>query len=163
MWAFTGPPYLSRASNKRSQWQRIARATSGQTVAAHRELWGTPAGLVAEAIARVLSRYAVDFKSGVEVTFRQDGINVAYVAKPAINLAHVGIHRTTGRVGGPKSRRWSCQSIVRWIYDPHNSLAARMYVDVPNLHSLPITPPVTIQRLNHLILKPKKLDRVASV
>ena len=36
---------------------------------------------------RVLSRYAVDFKSGLEVTFPQDGINVTYVAKPAINLA----------------------------------------------------------------------------
>ena len=42
---------------------------------------------VAEAIARVLTRYAVDFKSGLEVTFPQDGINVTYVAKPAINLA----------------------------------------------------------------------------
>ena len=42
---------------------------------------------MAEAIARVLSRYAVNIKSGVEVTFPQDGINLAYVAKPAINLA----------------------------------------------------------------------------
>jgi hypothetical protein len=29
----------------------------------------------------------LDFKSGVEVIFPQDGINVAYVAKPAVNLA----------------------------------------------------------------------------
>jgi hypothetical protein len=38
-----------------------------------------------------------------------------------------------------------------------------MYVDVPDLHSLPITPPVTIKGSDHLILKPKELDGVTAV
>jgi hypothetical protein len=44
---------------------------------------------VAEAIGRVVSRYAIDLSSGVEVTVLQDGINVTYVARAAINLASV--------------------------------------------------------------------------
>jgi hypothetical protein len=44
---------------------------------------------MAEAIARVLSRYAVDLSSGVEVTMPHDGVNVTYVARAAINLASV--------------------------------------------------------------------------
>jgi hypothetical protein len=44
---------------------------------------------VAEAIGRVVSRYAIDLSSGVEVTVPQDGINVTYVARAASNLASV--------------------------------------------------------------------------
>lgn len=41
---------------------------------------------VAEAIVRVVSQYAVDLSSGVEVAFPQHGVNVPYVAKRAMNL-----------------------------------------------------------------------------
>ena len=44
---------------------------------------------IAEAIARVVARYAVDLRSGVQVTMSQSGTNVTYVAKPAINLISV--------------------------------------------------------------------------
>jgi hypothetical protein len=40
---------------------------------------------VAEAIARVLSRYAVDYGSGVEVNMSHDGVEVTYVAATAMN------------------------------------------------------------------------------
>jgi hypothetical protein len=42
---------------------------------------------VAEAIARVLSRYAVDYGSGVEVTMSHDGVEVTYVASQPMSLA----------------------------------------------------------------------------
>jgi hypothetical protein len=42
---------------------------------------------IAEAIARVVARYAVDLRSGVQVTMRHDGANVTYVGGAAINLA----------------------------------------------------------------------------
>src|SRR5947209_11350066 len=42
---------------------------------------------IAEAIARVLARQAVDLRSGVQVTMRHDGANVTYVARTASNLA----------------------------------------------------------------------------
>jgi hypothetical protein len=42
---------------------------------------------IAEAIARVLARYSVDFGAGVQVTMPHDGANVTYVARAAINLA----------------------------------------------------------------------------
>jgi hypothetical protein len=41
---------------------------------------------IAEAIARVLSRYAVDLSSGVEVPMMHDGVKVTYVAKRALSL-----------------------------------------------------------------------------
>lgn len=44
---------------------------------------------VAEAIARVLARYAVDFGAGLQVTMPHDGVSVTYVARAAINLASV--------------------------------------------------------------------------
>ena len=44
---------------------------------------------IAEAIPRVISRYAVDLSSGVEITFPDDGTSVTYVARAAINLASV--------------------------------------------------------------------------
>ncbi|HEY7244032.1 MAG TPA: hypothetical protein VH678_09140 [Xanthobacteraceae bacterium] len=44
---------------------------------------------IAEAVARVVSRYAVDLSSGIEITFPQDGVNVTYAASAAINLASV--------------------------------------------------------------------------
>ncbi len=44
---------------------------------------------VAEALARVISRYAVDLGSGVEVTVPHDGIAVTYIARAAMNLASV--------------------------------------------------------------------------
>ena len=53
---------------------------------------------VAEAIARVLSRYAVAYTSAVEVTIPNDGVDVTYVAKAAINrVSTVRGARTAGR------------------------------------------------------------------
>ena len=71
-------------------------------------------------------------------------------------------------------------SIVGWIYDPDHSLPPGMYVDVPHLdcldHSCPpecmwtcrtdcllVAPPITVEGLDHVILKPKKFDRVVAV
>jgi hypothetical protein len=42
---------------------------------------------VAEAVARVLSRYAVAYTPGIEVTMPQGGVEVTYVARAATNLA----------------------------------------------------------------------------
>jgi hypothetical protein len=42
---------------------------------------------VAEAIARVLSRYAVDYSSGVKVTVSHDGTEVTYVVARPMRLA----------------------------------------------------------------------------
>jgi hypothetical protein len=42
---------------------------------------------VAEAIARVLSRYAVDLRPEVEVKVSHDGVEVPYVARPTMSLA----------------------------------------------------------------------------
>jgi hypothetical protein len=44
---------------------------------------------IAEAIARVAARYAVDLGSGVQVTMAHDGVDVTYVARAALNLASV--------------------------------------------------------------------------
>jgi hypothetical protein len=42
---------------------------------------------IAEAIARVLARYAVNFGTGVQITVPHNGAKVTYVARAAINLA----------------------------------------------------------------------------
>ncbi len=42
---------------------------------------------VAEAIARVMSRYAVDLTPEVKVNVPYDGVEVPYVARPAMSLA----------------------------------------------------------------------------
>jgi hypothetical protein len=54
-------------------------------------------------------------------------------------------------------------SIVGWIDDPHHSLASGMDVDVPNFDCLLIAPSITLEGLDHLILKPKQLDGVVAV
>ena len=54
-------------------------------------------------------------------------------------------------------------SIVGWIYDPDHSLASGMYVDVPHLDCLLVAAPITLEGLDHLILKPKQLDGVVAV
>src|SRR4030088_701066 len=54
-------------------------------------------------------------------------------------------------------------SIVRWIYDPDHSLPPGMYVDVPNLDCLLVAAPITLEGLDHLILKPKQLDGITAV
>ena len=54
-------------------------------------------------------------------------------------------------------------SILGWIYDPDHSLAAGMYVDVPDFDRLLVAPPITVEGLDHVILKPKKFDRVVAV
>jgi hypothetical protein len=68
---------------------------------------------------------------------------------------------------GLTHRSWSflttTLSIVGWIYDPDHSLAAGMYVDVPDFDRLLVTPPITVEGLDHVILKPKKFDRVVAV
>jgi hypothetical protein len=54
-------------------------------------------------------------------------------------------------------------SIVGWIYDPDHSLRPGMYVDVPHLHCLLVAAPITVEGLDHVILKPKEFDRVVAV
>ena len=54
-------------------------------------------------------------------------------------------------------------SILGWIYDPDHSLAAGTYVDVPDFDRLLVAPPITVEGLDHVILKPKKFDRVVAV
>src|ERR1700719_973976 len=54
-------------------------------------------------------------------------------------------------------------SIVGWIYDPDHSLPPGMYVDVPDFARLLVAPPITVEGLDHVILKPKKFDRVVAV
>jgi hypothetical protein len=46
-------------------------------------------------------------------------------------------------------------SIVGWICDPDHSLPPGMYVDVPHLDCLLIAAPITLEGLDHLILKPR--------
>ena len=54
---------------------------------------------VAQAIARVLSRYAVDFTPGVEVTVRHDGDDITYVASAHMSfLSYVRASRTRSTV-----------------------------------------------------------------
>jgi hypothetical protein len=38
-----------------------------------------------------------------------------------------------------------------------------MYVDVPDFDRLLVAPPITVEGLDHVILKPKKFDRVVAV
>ena len=54
-------------------------------------------------------------------------------------------------------------SIVGWIYDPDQSLPPGMYVDVPHLDCLLVAAPITVEGLDHLILKPKQLDGITAV
>jgi hypothetical protein len=54
-------------------------------------------------------------------------------------------------------------SIVGWIYDPDHSLPPGMYVDVPHLDRLLIAAPITLEGLDHIILKPKQLDGITAV
>ena len=54
-------------------------------------------------------------------------------------------------------------SILGWIYDPDHSLPPGMYVDVPHLDCLLVAAPITLEGLDHLILKPKQLDGVVAV
>ena len=54
-------------------------------------------------------------------------------------------------------------SIVGWIYDPDHSLPPGMYVDVPHLDCLLVAAPITVEGLDHLILKPKQLDAITAV
>jgi hypothetical protein len=52
------------------------------------------------------------------------------------------------------------RSIVGRIYDPDHSLRPGMYVDVPHLDCLLVAALITVEGLDHLILKPKQLDGV---
>jgi hypothetical protein len=54
-------------------------------------------------------------------------------------------------------------SIAGWIDDPDHSLTSGMYVDVPDFDCLLIAPSVTVEGLDHLILKPKELDGVVAI
>jgi hypothetical protein len=49
-------------------------------------------------------------------------------------------------------------SIVGRIDDPDHSLPPGMYVDVPHLDCLLVAASITVEGLDHLILKPKQLD-----
>jgi hypothetical protein len=55
------------------------------------------------------------------------------------------------------------RSIVRRIYYPDHSLPPGMYVDVPDFDRLLVAPPITLEGLDHVILKPKEFDRVVAV
>ena len=52
--------------------------------------------------------------------------------------------------------------IAGWIYDADDALAAGMNVDVPNLDCLLVAAPITLEGLDHLILKPKQLDGITA-
>src|SRR3984893_4482596 len=54
-------------------------------------------------------------------------------------------------------------SIVGWIYYPDHSLPPGMYVDVPHLDCLLVAALITLEGLDHVILKPKQLDGVVAV
>src|ERR1700738_4662212 len=54
-------------------------------------------------------------------------------------------------------------SILGRIYDPDHTLPPGMYVDVPPLDCLLVAAPITVEGLDHLILKPKQLDGVVAV
>jgi hypothetical protein len=55
-------------------------------------------------------------------------------------------------------------SIAGWIDDPdHSPLTSGMDVNVPNFDCLLIAPSITVEGLDHLILKPKELDGVVAV
>jgi hypothetical protein len=69
----------------------------------------------------------------------------------------------TGLTHGLWSFLTTTLSIVGWIYDPDHSLRPGMYVDVPHLDCLLATAPITVEGLDHVILKPKKFDRVVAV
>jgi CheY-like chemotaxis protein len=53
--------------------------------------------------------------------------------------------------------------VVGWIYDPDHSLRPGMYVDVPHLDCLLVAAPISVEGLDHRILKPKQLDGVVAV
>jgi hypothetical protein len=55
---------------------------------------------VAEAIARVLSRYAVDLTPEVEVKVPDEGVEVPYVARPVMSLASLVRKARTQRLPG---------------------------------------------------------------
>jgi hypothetical protein len=46
---------------------------------------------------------------------------------------------------------------------PTTPCPPEMYVDVPHLDCLLVAPPITVEGLDHVILKPKKFDRVVAV
>jgi hypothetical protein len=58
---------------------------------------------------------------------------------------------------------YTAVSILGWIYDPDHSLPPGMYVDVPHLDRLLVAAPITLEGLDHIILKPKQLDGVVAV
>jgi hypothetical protein len=53
-------------------------------------------------------------------------------------------------------------SIAGWIDDPDHSLASRMDVDVSDFHCLLVAALITVEGLDHVILKPKQLDGVVA-
>jgi hypothetical protein len=76
------------------------------------------------------------------------------------------ISTSTGsnRLGSPTRSEWATpRSIVRRIYYPDHSLRSGMYVDVPHLDCLLVAAPMTVEGLDHLILKPKQLDAITAV
>src|SRR4249920_71990 len=54
-------------------------------------------------------------------------------------------------------------SILGRIDDPDHSLPPGMYVDVPHLDCLLVAALITVEGLDHLILKPKQLDGITAV
>src|ERR1700730_14644987 len=68
------------------------------------------------------------------------------------------------RLGSPTRSEWATpRSIVRRIYYPDHSLRSGMYVDVPDFDRLLVAAPITLEGLDHVILKPKQLDGVVAV
>jgi hypothetical protein len=49
------------------------------------------------------------------------------------------------------------------IENTNDPLGPGVYVHMPDLHRLLVAPPITVESLDHVILKPKKFDRVVAV
>src|ERR1700730_7467841 len=76
------------------------------------------------------------------------------------------ISTSTGsnRLGSPTRSEWATpRSIVRRIYYPDHSLRSGMYVDVPDFDRLLVAAPISVEGLDHVILKPKQLYGVVAV
>jgi hypothetical protein len=65
------------------------------------------------------------------------------------------------RLSSSRRSGWAAPlSILRWIYDSDHSLTAGMYV--PHLDCLLVAALITVEGLDHLILKPKQLDAITA-
>jgi hypothetical protein len=52
---------------------------------------------------------------------------------------------------------------ISGIENTNDPLGPGMYVHMPDLHRLLVAPPITVEGLDHLILKPKQLDGITAI